>query len=79
MFFIVNAIDLATNDDEAIAVKSFVEKELNTFGIRNPRVHGISSLQALAAKKESRMDPLMSPFEDEFHHFLEHDLKGMAI
>ena len=47
MFFIVNAIDLAANDEEAELVQSFVGDELQKFGIRNPRVHGISSLQAL--------------------------------
>ena len=25
------------------------------------------------------MDPFMAPFEEEFHHFLEHDLKGLAV
>ena len=79
MFFIVNAIDLATDEEEAEAVKTFVADELRKFGIRNPRVHGISSLQALEAKEENRMDPFMAPFEEEFHHFLEHDLKGLAV
>ena len=79
MFFIVNAIDLASDEEEAEAVKTFVGDELRKFGIRNPRVHGISSLQALEAKVENRMDPFMAPFEEEFHHFLEHDLKGLAV
>ncbi|MHA6259678.1 dynamin family protein [Sporosarcina sp. CAU 1771] len=79
MFFIVNAIDLASNDEEAEAVKSFVAEELQKFGIRYPRVHGISSLEALHSKVEGRQDPLMSKFEEEFHHFLEHDLKGLAV
>jgi predicted GTPase len=79
MFFIVNAIDLATDEEEAEAVKTFVGDELRKFGIRNPRVHGISSLQALEAKNENRTDEFMAPFEEEFHHFLEHDLKGLAV
>lgn len=79
MFFIVNAIDLASNEEEAEAVKTFVADELQKFGIRNPRVHGISSLQALEAKMENRLDPFMASFEEEFHHFLEHDLKGLAV
>ena len=54
MFFIVNAIDLASNEEEAEAVKTFVGDELQKFGIRNPRVHGISSLQALEAKVDNR-------------------------
>lgn len=79
MFFIVNAIDLAANEEEAEAVKTFVADELQKFGIRNPRVHGISSLQALEAKVNQRLDPFMSPFEEQFHDFLEHDLKGLAV
>ena len=79
MFFIVNAIDLASNTEEAEEVKNFVGDELRKFGIRNPRVHGISSLQALEAKVENRLDEFMTPFEVEFHHFLEHDLKGLAV
>src|SRR5690606_30371600 len=43
MFFIVNAIDLASDEEEAEAVKTFVAEELHKFGIRKPRVHGISS------------------------------------
>ena len=79
MFFIVNAIDLATNDEEAESVKSFVESELQKFGIRNPRVHGISSLQALEAKTKNRSNPNMLQFEKDFHQFLVDDLKGLAV
>lgn len=79
MFFIVNAIDLAKNEEEAEAVKSFVANELQQFGIRHPRVHGISSLEALQAKTENRIDPLMGPFEEGFHDFLENDLRGLAV
>ncbi|WOV89063.1 dynamin family protein [Sporosarcina oncorhynchi] len=79
MFFIVNAIDLASNEEEAEAVKSFVEQELTAFGIRHPRVHGISSLQALDAKLAGNEDPFMQVFESHFEHFLKDDLKGLAI
>lgn len=79
MFFIVNAIDLASNDEEAALVKSFVGNELQKFGIRNPRVHGISSLQALQAKTEKQSNEMMDLFESDFHHFLEHDLRGLAV
>ncbi|AOV07965.1 dynamin family protein [Sporosarcina ureilytica] len=79
MFFIVNAIDLAKDEEEANAVKSYVAQELQQFGIRHPRVHGLSSLDALEAKVENRPEPLMEGFEEEFHDFLEHDLKGMAV
>ncbi|QUW22150.1 dynamin family protein [Sporosarcina sp. Marseille-Q4063] len=79
MFFIVNAIDLASNDEEAELVQSFVGNELQKFGIRTPRVHGISSLQALQAKIEKQSNEMMDLFERDFHHFLEHDLRGLAV
>jgi predicted GTPase len=79
MFFIVNAIDLASSDEEAALVQSFVGNELQKFGIRNPRVHGISSLQALQAKSEKQSNEMMDLFESDFHHFLEHDLRGLAV
>ncbi|WP_262173040.1 dynamin family protein [Saccharococcus sp. Marseille-Q5394] len=79
MFFIVNAIDLANDAEEAETVLSFVEQELAAFGIRHPRVHGISSLQALEAKIDGRMDSSMEVFEQHFNHFLKDDLKGLAV
>ncbi|WP_432358994.1 dynamin family protein [Sporosarcina sp. UB5] len=79
MFFIVNAIDLANDAEEAEMVLSFVEQELTTFGIRHPRVHGISSLQALEAKLAGQQDSAMEAFENHFGHFLKDDLKGLAV
>lgn len=79
MFFIVNAIDLAKDVEEAEAVKDYVAGELQKFGIRRPRVHGLSSIEALEAKMTNDAYPLMEAFEQEFHHFLEHDLKGLAV
>ncbi|MFD1203932.1 dynamin family protein [Sporosarcina contaminans] len=79
MFFIVNAIDLATDNEEANAVKSFVEQQMLTFGIRNPRVHGISSLQALQSKLDGTANRDMERFESDFAHFLKNDLKGLSV
>ncbi|MEZ7171594.1 dynamin family protein [Sporosarcina sp. OR05] len=79
MFFIVNAIDLAANEEEAEAVKDFVKQELTTFGIRHPRVHGISSIQALEAKLSNETEPAMAEFEQYFERFLEEDLKSLAV
>ncbi|MGG0642786.1 dynamin family protein [Sporosarcina gallistercoris] len=79
MFFVVNAIDLAANEEEAQEVKGFVAEELVKFGIRNPRVHGISSLQALEAKRKSETEPKMNDFETRFYSFLEHDLNSLAV
>ncbi|REB10181.1 GTPase [Sporosarcina sp. BI001-red] len=79
MFFVVNAIDLAANEEEAHEVKGFVAEELVKFGIRNPRVHGISSLQALEAKQIGQTDSKMDDFETRFYSFLENDLNALAV
>ncbi|GKV67248.1 MULTISPECIES: dynamin family protein [unclassified Sporosarcina] len=79
MFFIVNAIDLASNEEEGEEVKSFVAGELQKFGIRNPRVHGISSLEALEGKLSNEPNPLMQHFEEKFYAFLEHDLRAQVV
>lgn len=79
MFFVVNAIDLASNEEEAQEVKGFVAEELVKFGIRNPRVHGISSLQALEAKQQGRKEIKMDDFEMRFYSFLENDLNALAV
>ena len=50
MFFVVNAIDLAESEEEANLVKQYVQDELQRFGIRFPRVYGVSSLQGLKEK-----------------------------
>lgn len=80
MFFIVNAIDLASNKEEAEDVKNYVKSELQRFGIRFPRVHGVSSIQALEEKEsEENLASGMKEFEHSFHHFLSDDLKALAV
>lgn len=80
MFFIVNAIDLATTKDEEEDVKNYVRNELQRFGIRFPKLYGISSLNALREKVEySDYQSGMQPFEEAFHHFLNEDLANIAI
>ncbi|PSL41934.1 dynamin family protein [Planomicrobium soli] len=75
MFFIVNAIDLANSQEEKEAVENYVRNELLRFGIRFPRLYGVSSLLALTDKETSGMPQ----FEEAFHHFLKEELKGMAV
>ena len=80
MFFVVNAIDLAENDEEATLVKEYVQGELQRFGIRFPRVYGVSSLQGLKEKEQNvPLHEGMSEFEVDFHQFLEKDLKQIAV
>ncbi|WP_282019777.1 dynamin family protein [Planomicrobium okeanokoites] len=75
MFFVVNAIDLAQNKEEQESVENYVKEELQRFGIRFPRLFGVSSLQALKNREQSGMPE----FEEAFQHFLKDELKGMAV
>lgn len=80
MFFVVNAIDLAQTEEEAEEVKGYVRSELQRFGIRFPRLYGISSLMALKEKQEqAELNSGIAPFEEAFHSFLEDELMGLAV
>ncbi|CAM5298718.1 GTPase OS=Lysinibacillus sphaericus OX=1421 GN=LS41612_14650 PE=4 SV=1 [Lysinibacillus sphaericus] len=80
MFFIVNAIDLATTEEEQEDVKGYVRSELQRFGIRFPRLYGVSSLMALKEKVEgASFASGMPPFEDAFHTFLNDELSALAV
>ncbi len=50
MFFLVNAADLAANEEELAGVIAHVEKNLLTCGIRHPRIYPISSQTALLSR-----------------------------
>ena len=80
MFFIVNAIDLASTKEEEDDVKNYVRSELQRFGIRHPRLYGVSSLQALKEKQEQAdYESGMKPFEGAFNSFLNDELTAMAV
>lgn len=80
MFFVVNAIDLASDEEERDAVIDYVRSELLRFGIRKPRLFGISSLLALKEKVEqTELESGMKPFEENFHNFLENELTAIAV
>ncbi|MEK3726303.1 dynamin family protein [Lysinibacillus sp. FSL W8-0953] len=80
MFFIVNAIDLATTEEEQEDVKGYVRSELQRFGIRFPRLYGVSSLLALKEKVEGAdLTSGMPPFESDFHTFLNDELSALAV
>ena len=80
MFFIVNAIDLASTEEEAEDVKGYVRTELQRFGIRFPRLYGVSSLLALKEKVEQGdFASGMKPFESAFHSFLNDELRALAV
>lgn len=54
MFFIVNACDLAANDEELQGVITHVEKNLLSCGIRLPRIYPVSSQTALLARMHEK-------------------------
>ncbi|KAB7709238.1 hypothetical protein F9802_02185 [Bacillus aerolatus] len=82
MFFIVNAIDLARDDEEVNEVTNYVKEQLLQYGIRFPRIHGVSSLQAIQEIERGELDHPHSnllPFKQSFHQFLDGDLAHMAV
>lgn len=81
MFFIVNAIDLANNEEEKDSVLQYVEEQLVQYGIRRPNLSGISSLQALAEKLDSSKEEVsnISSFEKSFYSFINQDLLNISI
>ena len=48
---IVNAADLAADEEEQVGVLAHVERNLQQHGIRFPRMFPVSSLQALSGKQ----------------------------
>ena len=81
MFFIINAIDLADNEEEKETVIEYVQEQLIKYGVRNPHLYPLSSLKALKEKEEKIILPLsgMPAFEEAFYHFITHDLANLAV
>ncbi|UOQ93503.1 dynamin family protein [Halobacillus shinanisalinarum] len=91
MFFIINAADLAENDEEKHQVENYLRNQLSQFHIRYPRIFSLSSLQGLKEKQTMKSNDSGLPlFEDRFeqflqeeltevlHHSIEHDLSEAA-
>ncbi|WP_409270419.1 dynamin family protein [Neobacillus sp. SCS-31] len=81
MFFIVNAIDLAKDEEEKELVLNYVKGQLGTYGIRNPSMHPVSSLLALKEKTERNggtASGILS-FEETFFSFINDGLASMAL
>ncbi|SMB80870.1 small GTP-binding protein domain-containing protein [Desulfonispora thiosulfatigenes DSM 11270] len=52
MFFIINAIDLANNEEEKEEVIEYVHEHLIKYGVRKPNLYSLSSLHALKEKRK---------------------------
>ena len=77
MFFVVNAVDLASDENEKNEVIEYVETQLVQYGIRFPRIFGVSSLQAL--KESDSHKSGMDVFKKEFQTFIQNELVSMSI
>lgn len=80
MFFIVNAADLAETEEEKTAVVDYVKQQLLGYGLRNPRLFPVSSVNRLANQiedKDNRWDGFTS-FLSNFQPFVEQDLKQVT-
>ena len=83
MFFLVNAADLAADQEELTGVLKHVEANLLQHAIRSPRLFPVSSLQALDGKMDGNSELLrrsgIEAFEQSFLSFIQNDLGRLAI
>lgn len=81
MFFMINAIDLADSEQEQATVVDYVRGQLIKYGVRQPQVYPLSSLQALEEKLTEAEETVsgLPEFETDFYHFITHDLATMAV
>ncbi|MDF2855675.1 MAG: Dynamin family protein, partial [Neobacillus sp.] len=81
MFFIINAIDLAENEEEQETVTEYVKDQLVKYGISHPHLYPLSSLLAIREKlqPETINASGLGDFENDFYHFISNDLTKMAV
>ena len=85
MFFLLNAADLAADEQERELVVKYLDSQLRESGIRNPRIFPISSRSALQVRTGSpdqhaaRFVHLFEKFEEAFHQFIDEDIKSLLL
>jgi small GTP-binding protein len=81
MFFIINAVDLANDEEELQSVISYVTSQLTIYGIRHPHLFALSSLLALKEKLSSggTKSSKMIEFEESFYRFISEDLLKTSL
>ncbi len=83
MFFIINAADLASETNELEAVEAHVAENLQSQGIRKPRIHSLSSMQALQASEAGDLELLRHSrkplFDRDFVRFRRQELLRLAV
>ncbi|MCC3380988.1 dynamin family protein [Paenibacillus farraposensis] len=82
-FFIVNASDLASSEEELQSVTRHVQEQLQANGIRKPRIYPLSSMLALEAAEQGepslRAASRFDGFEQDFSAFAAEELAGLSI
>jgi len=82
MFFVVNASDLASGEEELRQVVDYAREQFVRHGIREPRIFPVSSLLALQGKRENGKAPEssgMPKLEDELFRFIYEELSELTI
>ncbi|MFP7252979.1 dynamin family protein [Terribacillus goriensis] len=80
MFFIVNASDLAKDEEEVSYVTSYVADNLANFQIRQPRLFALSSLLGLQEKRTSqKLNSGLGKLEEELNEFIRNELTEVII
>lgn len=80
MFFLINAADLAVDEEELELVVNYVQQQLMQLGIRFPRLYPVSSKQSLQNKlSRQKLNKQMQHFETDFYQFIYHDLAVLTI
>ncbi|MBY6035926.1 dynamin family protein [Fictibacillus nanhaiensis] len=77
MFFSINAADLANSEEDKMAVVDHVKSNLQSFGIRNPRLFPVSSKNELIESK--RVNSGFNIFTQSLFHYLENELEQTMI
>lgn len=77
LFFLLNASDLAASEKERLEVSNYMKQQLQSFGIRQPRLFSISSLQAM--DPQQRADSGLPQFEKVFYPFIQTDLQAAVV
>ncbi|MFD1774229.1 dynamin family protein [Paenibacillus rhizophilus] len=81
MFFIVNASDLAADEEELAEVKEHVALNLRSAGLGNPRIYALSSMQALEGKEggSSYEASRFGAFETALWRFAGEELPALSL
>ncbi|RZT22803.1 dynamin family protein [Fictibacillus sp. BK138] len=77
MFFAINASDLANSEEDKMDVVNHVKGNLQTFGIRNPRLFSVSSKNELS--QPGHRESGFGLFTESLFHYVENDLEQAMI